>query len=305
MNNNTQNIVDTYPINTVQQEHDINSVQQVSFWKPFGWTLAILGVYLLTTIIAAIACIVLQVDEYAMGMISAMASGIMTSVFVIKKVPTRHKEQHPDEKSLKVKTPFKIYAIVVIMMITAIRGIQVVTGWITEVSGEVGQELMNQRMEEFSNSPVLLLLLLAIIIAPITEEIVFRYGIYGTLRRSTNIIISALLSAVIFGAIHFTFEALFYGGVIGIVFALLYEYTRNIKVSITGHMTYNITVIFVPHDMNETISIPVEILLITLAVAAFVSGLYYIQQWSIKQKEKKEHSQLLSQDNHLTASYSI
>ena len=272
-----------------------NSQQCTSFWKTFGWIIAISGVYLLSTVIAVIISAVFGIDEYVMGMIAAMFSGIITSIFVVKTVPTKFKDIYPEEKALSVKSPSKIYAAVIAMMCIAMWGIHVVTGWITQYSGDIGKELMDKRLEEFANSPVVLLLLLAIIVAPITEEIVFRYGVYGTLRRSTTIAVSAIVSGIIFGAIHFTFEAVFYGTAIGIVFALLYEYTRNIKVSIAGHMTYNISVMFVPEKMNDNLSFPIEILLIAISIAAFVIGLRYIKS-SMQENNDDRNKEYLPQE---------
>lgn len=288
MENNMMNITDTSQNYVISND---NSPERSSIWKSFGWILAIIGVYLLSTIITAVICIALGTDEYAMGIISAMASGIITSFFVIKTVPTWYKHYYPEEKALKVKTPFKIYASVITMMLVSMWGISVASGWVTELSGEIGKELMDKRIEEFANSPILLLLILAIFIAPITEEIVFRYGIYGTMRRSMSIVVSAILSSVIFGAIHFTFEALFYGSVIGIVFSLLYEYTKNIKVSIVGHMTYNISIAFIPQDMDDKMGLPVEILFVIIAVTSFMIGLKYVKKWS-EENIKKSRSQL-------------
>jgi len=265
--------------------------QTTSFWKTFGWIFAISGIYILSTIISVIISAVLSIDEYVMGMLVTMLAGIITSIFVIKTVPTKNKETYPEEKALGVKNSWKIYASVIIMMFTSMWGIHVVTGWITKYSGDIGKELMEKRLEDFANSPVLLLLILAIIIAPITEEIVFRYGIYGTLRRSTTIVASAIISAIIFGAIHFTFEALFYGSVIGIVFALLYEYTRNIKTSIVGHMTYNVSIMFIPEKMSEKLSLPVEVLLIIIAISAFIIGLKYIKSSCYHFDKNKENIQ--------------
>lgn len=271
------------------------SQQRTSFWKTFGWIIAISGIYLLSTVIAVIISAVFGIDEYVMGMIAAMFSGIVTSIFVVKTVPTKFKDIYPEEKALSIKSPFKIYAAVIAMMCTAMWGIHVVTGWITQYSGDIGKELMEKRLEEFANSPVLLLLLLAIVVAPITEEIVFRYGVYGTLRRSTKIAVSAIVSGIIFGAIHLTFEALFYGTAIGIVFALLYEYTRNIKVSIVGHMTYNISVMFVPENMNDKLYFPIEILLIAISIAAFVVGLRYIKS-SMQENNDDRNEEYLPQE---------
>lgn len=272
-----------------------NSQQRTSLWKTFGWIIAISGIYLLSTVIAVIISAVFGIDEYVMGMIAAMFSGIITSIFVIKTVPTKFKDIYPEEKALGVKSPSKIYAAVIAMMCVAMWGIHIVIGWITKYSGDIGKELMEKRLEEFANSPVVLLLLLAIVIAPITEEIVFRYGVYGTLRRSTTIAVSAIVSGIIFGAIHFTFEAVFYGTAIGIVFALLYEYTRNIKVSIVGHMTYNISVMFVPENMNDKLSFPIEILLIAISIAAFVVGLRYIKS-SMQENKNDINKEYLPQE---------
>mgnify|MGYP002719788702 FL=1 len=272
-----------------------SSQQRTSFWKTFGWIIAISGIYLLSTVIAVIISAVFGIDEYVMGMIAAMFSGIVTSIFVVKTVPTKFKDIYPEEKALSVKSPFKIYAAVIAMMCIAMWGIHIVIGWITKYSGDIGKELMEKRLEEFANSPVLLLLLLAIVVAPITEEIVFRYGVYGTLRRSTTIAVSAIVSGIIFGTIHLTFEALFYGTAIGIVFALLYEYTRNIKVSIVGHMTYNISVMFVPENMNDKLYFPIEILLIAISIAAFVVGLRYIKS-SMQENNDDRNEEYLPQE---------
>ncbi len=77
------------------------------------------------------------------------------------------------------------------------------------------------------------------IIAPIVEEILFRGLLYQWLRARTNVLIAVIASAVIFAVVHIIpllFPALF---VVGLILALVYEWTRSLWVTITIHFLQN------------------------------------------------------------------
>lgn len=77
------------------------------------------------------------------------------------------------------------------------------------------------------------------ILAPILEEIVFRKVIFGALYKRMNFFFAAIISSVIFGAIHFDFTHLLIYSAMGFTFAYLYVKTKRIIVPIIVHMGMN------------------------------------------------------------------
>ncbi len=81
-------------------------------------------------------------------------------------------------------------------------------------------------------------LLLMVVLAPVVEELVFRGLLYRMLREQWGIAASVAVSAILFSLMH--------QGIIvspqlagGIIFALAYEWSRSLWVSIALHMGAN------------------------------------------------------------------
>ncbi|MCP4575562.1 MAG: CPBP family intramembrane metalloprotease [Deltaproteobacteria bacterium] len=81
------------------------------------------------------------------------------------------------------------------------------------------------------------------IISPVTEELFFRGVVYGFLRR-WGVMSAVLISSLVFVLAHHTaFTGLFFiQGTGGIVFALSYEFERNLMVPITLHVLGNLAI---------------------------------------------------------------
>lgn len=97
------------------------------------------------------------------------------------------------------------------------------------------------------NQTIIMLVIAGGIISPIAEELFFRGLFYSYLRQNFNFIISILMSSFIFAMLHFangTIPLLQFTG--GMLFALAYEYTKNIYVPITIHIAGNIFIFAVP-----------------------------------------------------------
>ncbi|MCW9134423.1 CPBP family intramembrane metalloprotease [Bacillus paramycoides] len=77
------------------------------------------------------------------------------------------------------------------------------------------------------------------IIGPILEEIVFRKILFGTLYKKFNFFIAAIISSLVFAAIHFDFTHLLVYTSMGLVFAFLYVKTKRIIVPIAAHVAMN------------------------------------------------------------------
>lgn len=84
------------------------------------------------------------------------------------------------------------------------------------------------------------LLALAVVVAPIVEEFVFRAGIFRYLKGRTSGTIAMLASALLFAVVHGNIQS-FPGLVaVGVCLALTYELSGNIRVPIIFHALFNL-----------------------------------------------------------------
>ena len=93
-----------------------------------------------------------------------------------------------------------------------------------------GSRTIQQRM---------MIIVFAIAIAPIVEEFLFRFFIYGVLRRYFGRLLGVTFSALLFAAAHAhlpSFAPLF---VLGSCFAIAYEWSGSILVAMTMHSLFN------------------------------------------------------------------
>ena len=81
--------------------------------------------------------------------------------------------------------------------------------------------------------------MLLIVVAPLAEEIFFRGFLYQAFRNSFGVLPGALLSALIFGAIHFEFFKLVQLAILGLILALLFEKTKSLWPPIILHALNN------------------------------------------------------------------
>ena len=99
-----------------------------------------------------------------------------------------------------------------------------------------GSRTMDQRV---------MIIVLAVAIAPIAEEFIFRFFIYGVLRRYLGRLAGLVLTSLLFAAVHThlpSFAPLF---VLAACFTIAYEWSGSILVSMTMHSLFNsLTLIF-------------------------------------------------------------
>ena len=112
-------------------------------------------------------------------------------------------------------------------------------------------------------------LVIAIILIPIYEEIVFRGIIFGYLRKNFNIIVAVLVQALIFGIMHLNLVQGIYTFILGIVLALIYMYSDSILGNITVHIIFNLLGALIVPMLLSKFPIMVIVLLI-LGIALFI-----------------------------------
>ena len=123
-------------------------------------------------------------------------------------------------------------------------GIMMVSNIIINFVINLGQAANEQAVQQMISSLPWLMLLNAGIIAPFTEEIIFRKGFK---KAFPNKYVFIIISALVFGALHVVttmsspLELLYiipYGG-LGAAFACMYQKTNTIFTDISMHMFHN------------------------------------------------------------------
>jgi membrane protease YdiL (CAAX protease family) len=85
----------------------------------------------------------------------------------------------------------------------------------------------------------ILIIVLAVSVAPLAEEFIFRFFLYGVVKRYLGRAVGVVVSALLFAAVHAhapSFAPLF---VLGGCFAIAYEWSGSILVSMTMHAFFN------------------------------------------------------------------
>ena len=107
------------------------------------------------------------------------------------------------------------------------------------IGGLKGGEVTNLLGDLVENSDPWALLLFAVVLAPVFEELVFRWLLYKKLAAfgaKTYI----LFSALVFALYHVNLNQMFYAFALGLVLGGLTYYTGNIKASVALHLLVNL-----------------------------------------------------------------
>ncbi|MFP4283743.1 MAG: CPBP family intramembrane glutamic endopeptidase [Opitutales bacterium] len=89
----------------------------------------------------------------------------------------------------------------------------------------------------------LALALVAVVLAPIAEELVFRAGVYRFLLSRFSRRRAILVSSLLFGVLHFSLFGFLPLALLGVVLCLAYDWTGNIRVPIVLHMLFNLNTV--------------------------------------------------------------
>ena len=106
-----------------------------------------------------------------------------------------------------------------------------------------GESSRQEIVDLFNNSSTItqrvIIIVLAVVVAPISEEFIFRFFIYGVLRRYFGIVIALLFNSLLFAAAHTHLPSAAPLFVLGGCFTLAYEWSGSILVSMGMHALFN------------------------------------------------------------------
>ena len=136
-------------------------------------------------------------------------------------------------------------------------------------------------------------LISVVILAPIFEEVVFRARLYNILSRNTSPLMSASLSAIVFGAVHMQPIVVVEALLVGVVLSYFYLSKRSIINPIILHMfnnalAYALTVLSYRGESLRTILGGGDVLVAVYAaaVAVVVVGAVVILRFFVKEKRR-------------------
>jgi hypothetical protein len=93
-----------------------------------------------------------------------------------------------------------------------------------------------------ANAPSLLALIavLAVVLAPVAEELVFRAGLFRYLRTRVPRAVALAAPALLFAALHANLVAFAPLAVFGVLLALAYEQSGRLIVPVIAHALFNL-----------------------------------------------------------------
>lgn len=101
--------------------------------------------------------------------------------------------------------------------------------------------LFSERPPSDSSSEVTLItVLVTVILAPVSEELIFRFGCMGMIRKRVPAAVCILLPTIVFTLVHFPSPQIAVNIFINTVFsAIIYYFTENLIYTIVEHMVHN------------------------------------------------------------------
>jgi uncharacterized protein len=98
-----------------------------------------------------------------------------------------------------------------------------------------------------TKSPLVItgMLIVACVLAPLYEELLFRGGVYRFCRQRLGRSSALLFSGVLFGAVHANWASFAPLALLGVILALAYEATGDIRVPIVTHGLFNLNTVLI------------------------------------------------------------
>jgi membrane protease YdiL (CAAX protease family) len=183
-----------------------------------------------------------------------LLAGVAAGIYYIRQVTTRTPaaEKPPRVTSTKVGL-LRAGLVTFLITVSVVIPVQALWKYLLETwhLPTTNQEMVEIFYRNAAPSRVALLATIAVLLAPVAEELVFRGGLFRFLRDRVPHWVALTLPALFFAALHVNYQT--YEGLItlaplaafGVVFSLAYERTGHIAVVMVAHALFNLhTVVF-------------------------------------------------------------
>ena len=131
-----------------------------------------------------------------------------------------------------------VFTVIILVSVNLISSISV--SWLQDVWPNLEpQETVKAFKESSSMGFKFLVVIAAVVIAPLAEETLFRGFVYGVLKRYTDAPFAALSSSLMFAIIHMHVGSLLPLCMLAVLFCLAYEITGCLLVPMLLHAIFN------------------------------------------------------------------
>ncbi|MET3933663.1 type II CAAX endopeptidase family protein [Arthrobacter sp. OAP107] len=143
--------------------------------------------------------------------------------------------------------------------------------WLYTLSGSAG---FDESTRARTDAGPVVALLLALVAAPVAEEMLFRGLLYPLLRRRVGIVAAVLVTAAGFSLLHANVVQFAATLPLAVLLALVYERTRVLWPCVLLHLAFNLAAVLVPAQLLGALANPVSALLMTAAFLACALAVY-------------------------------
>jgi membrane protease YdiL (CAAX protease family) len=156
---------------------------------------------------------------------------------------------------------------------------QTAAAWIYSTWGSSGFDAVNSTKLD---SPVWLVVVTILILAPVGEEALMRGIAYPALRKHWPPAASAFVTAMVFALLHGNVVQIALTVPLGLLLAFVYEASQRLWLVILMHVIFNMAASFVPAELIEGIAQLPMVLGLVVAVAlllwALTPGRYAVEE---------------------------
>ena len=230
------------------------------------WLLAILSI-LLVQFVAAIFIVAFQEGQTIITYITMMAIQLLNVLIVF--VATKKREYLSCYKIAKVSV--KNVVLSVLLGVATIVGMFLIAQYVHEFFVSLGVKASEI---DISGGYVILAILSTVILAPIGEELVFRYVLCDALENRSKAL-AVVLSALAFAFMHMSPMQTVYQFALGCVLAPVVIKSGNVVYAMITHATSNLVVIILSLFTLPTIPTNNPLTLV-LAIVLFVFALLVV-----------------------------
>lgn len=132
---------------------------------------------------------------------------------------------------------------------------QVAASWVMQT---LGSEQYEQRIAAQAETPLLLVMISAIVLAPMGEEALMRGVAYPMVRKIFSPVAAAAITAVVFALIHGNLVQIMVAIPLGMLLAFVYERTQRLWTVIVLHAFFNAAAMMTPAALiSELATVPV------------------------------------------------
>ena len=172
---------------------------------------------------------------------------------------------------------------------------QTAAAWVYDTWGSRGLDTVNSTKLD---SPVWLVVLTVLVLAPLGEESLMRGIAFPALRRHWSPLASAFVTAMVFALLHGNLVQIALTVPLGILLAFVYEASQRLWPVVVMHVLFNMASSFVPRNLVEDLARPGMIMALAVATVlmlfALTPGRYCVEADACnadhrRHQESREH----------------